>query len=74
MYICYAKKCIFVRYEYMVIHCGLSIVDFVLTSINSEFTGVNMEIATRDLSVIIRARAQVVTVRRGREKRLQRIA
>ena len=38
----------------------LSLVDFVLTSVNAEFTGVSMEIATRGLSVIIRAWAQVV--------------
>ena len=39
----------------------LSLVDFVLTSVNAEFTGVCMEIATRGLSVIIRAWARVVT-------------
>ena len=31
----------------------LSLVDFVLTSVNSEFTGVSMEIATRGLSGVI---------------------
>lgn len=31
----------------------ISLMDFVLTSINSKFTGVSMKIATRDLSEVI---------------------
>ena len=44
----YFRENTYDRYE-----CMLSLVNSVLTSINSEFTGVNMKIATRRLSEVI---------------------
>ena len=46
MYIYISAKMYIDRYE-----CMISLVDFVLTSVNARFTGVSMEITTRDLAV-----------------------